>query len=143
MRILLLTFLTFFGFSAAAMAAPRVDHAWLRVVSGQVNGAGYMTIHNPGGKADKLVGVSADCCQAVELHSMRMQGSMMSMQHVSQLNIPAGGTVTFAPMGNHVMFIGFANPPVSGDNVEAVLHFSSGANVTVPFEVTQIGGAVQ
>lgn len=143
MRIALLSLIALFGFSAAAFAAPQADHAWLRVVSGQVNGAGYLTLSNPGDKADTLVGVTSDCCQAVEIHSMKMSGDTMMMQKMSQMPISAGGKLTFAPMGNHIMFIGFAQTPDSDDTVTATLHFASGHVVPVNFVVTQIGGVAQ
>ena len=55
------------------------------------NGAAYMILRNGGDTADRLVKVESDVADAVELHKTTMEGSMMKMAPVENIEIPAKG----------------------------------------------------
>ena len=63
-----------------------------------------------------------------------MTGSMASMKAVPSVDIPAGGKVTFAPGGLHLMVMGLKAPIKAGDSVEMVLTFDRAGVVKTPFE---------
>ena len=97
---------------------------------------GYLTIHNHGHMADRLVGVSADFAAKSEIHEMIHDNGVMKMRPLSKgIEIPAGGMVMLKPGGLHLMFMGLAEPLKPGRMLEITLEFGSGHSVTVPAHV--------
>ncbi len=67
----------------------------------------YLTIANAGAEPDALLAGETTVCQTVEPHAMRLDGDVMVMTYLPDgLPIPAGGSVTLAPDGDHVMLVG-------------------------------------
>ena len=96
--------------------------------------AGYVTIKG-GAKADTLLGATAPGAR-IELHSMTMDGGVMKMAKLDKVAVPAGGTVSFAPGGNHLMIYGLTGTPKT---LPITLDFASGAKVTVNAAVRTVG----
>lgn len=96
---------------------------------------GYMTITNGGEADDMLIGVRVEGPMAM-IHESREEDGVMRMLHLDAVEIPAGGTVAFAPGGLHVMIMGLQpdDLPV-GDTLDAVLVFDRAGEVPVTFEV--------
>jgi len=110
-------------------------HPHIRASMGQSpTTAGYLTILNNGKTADRLLSVSCACAASVTVHEMKMTGSMASMAQVPSVEIPAGGKVTLAPGGLHLMVMGLKAPIKAGDRVEMVLTFEKTGAVKTPFE---------
>ncbi|MFJ7885481.1 copper chaperone PCu(A)C [Pseudomonas sp. NPDC096917] len=98
--------------------------------------AAYFVIHNTGSTPDRLVSVDTPIAEKAELHQHVMQGDMMKMQPVVDVVVPAGGSVTFAPMAYHVMLVGIKDRSLllDGKHFPMTLHFEkTGA---VPVEVS-------
>jgi copper(I)-binding protein len=119
----------------AAHAAPKVQAAWSRPAAKGTTGAGFMTLVNPDAKADALVGVTSPIAREVQVHQSMMHGGMAMMQAAPSVPVPAGGSVTFAPGGYHLMFLGLSKPLNVGDKAPATLIFASGAKVQATFVV--------
>lgn len=97
-----------------------------------VTTGGYMTLSNSGGEADFLVAADAgDLAEAVELHTMVMDGEVMRMRPVEQIEIPAGGAAELRPGGLHIMFIGLQRSLEPGETVRLSLTFERGGTVEV------------
>ncbi len=64
-----------------------------------------------------------------------MGGGAMSMQEVSSIEIPAGGSVQLKPGGYHIMLMELAAPLKKGDTVAITLTFTKGGNQTVQAQV--------
>ncbi|MBH3407527.1 copper chaperone PCu(A)C [Pseudomonas glycinae] len=99
--------------------------------------AAYFIIHNGGKTADRLLSVDSPIAPTAELHEHVMQGDLMKMQQVPNVAIPAGGSVTFAPMAYHVMLM---NPTdrsllTDGKRFPLTLHFEKAGDVTVEVAV--------
>ena len=94
-----------------------IENAWARATpKGSEVGAGYLTIHNDGAVADRLTGIAADFAK-VQMHEMKMANGIMQMRELPDgIEIPAHGTVKFAPGGDHLMFVGLKTPLVKGAN---------------------------
>jgi copper(I)-binding protein len=87
--------------------------------------------------ADRLVSVSSDKANMVQIHESRIESGMMMMNELRDgLPLPAGETVALAPGGNHLMLMGVAEPLVAGDTVALTLTFES----SPPLEVTATVG---
>lgn len=96
-----------------------------------VNTAGYMLLRNTGSEPDFLIAASADFAEVVELHTMVMQDSVMKMDKVERIEIPAGGEVALQPGGLHVMFLGVNQELKAGGTTSFTLTFEKGGSVTL------------
>ena len=135
MRFIAPAALAALAIASAAQAAPKVTGAWSRPAAQGTTGAGFMTLSNPGAKADALVSVASPLAKGVTIHQSMLHGSMSMMQPVTTVPVPAGGSVTFAPGGYHLMFLELTKPLNVGDSVPATLTFASGATVKATFVV--------
>lgn len=91
-----------------------------------------MEIRNDGADADTLLGASTDVSQAVEIHSMEMEGGVMTMRPLPEgLTIPAGETASLKPQGYHVMLINLTRDLRPGDRFQLTLTFAKAGDVAV------------
>lgn len=99
-------------------AAGEVDvvQAWVRTTapSQQVAGA-YLQITSA--VPAKLIAASSPVAGSVEIHSMRMEGGIMKMQQLQDLDLPANKPVKLEPGGLHLMLLDLKTPLKPGDRV--------------------------
>lgn len=124
----------------AHAAGPRagtveVAQPWSRPAVAGSSGAGFMTLINHGRAPAVLTGAESPAAARVEIHRSDMAGGVMRMARQAQVAVPAGGRVTFAPGGYHLMLIGLKAPLKAGDSVPATLTFADGARLKVAFAV--------
>lgn len=119
----------------------QIAHPWTRQTApGQSNGGGFLIVTNKGRSDDRLVGVASPAAARTELHNMTMEGGVMRMRPVTGgLPIPAGGMLTLAPGGYHVMLIGLKAPLALGTMVPLTLRFEKAGAITVQLKVEPIG----
>lgn len=136
-----LAFAFILGAGAAAQAGElHVDDPWARASLGQVpNSAAYMTLHNEGGEADRLLRAEAAVAAAVELHTHVMEGDVARMRRVDEIELPAGESVALAPGGLHVMLIGLEAPLQPGETFPLTLVFERAGVLEVTVEVRAPG----
>lgn len=141
MRMKFLAFAAGLVVASAALAQPaqlEVKDAWARATPGNApNGAAYMTIQSP--TADRLVSAATPVAKRAELHTMSMQGMVMKMRPLPGLDIPAGGTVTLKPDGEHVMLLGLTHPLREGQSFPLTLDFEKAGSRTVTVTVEKVG----
>jgi copper(I)-binding protein len=134
---------------AACSPAPQGTPGALTIVEpwamatppGAAVGVGYMTIRNQTGAAVRLTGGESPVAQRVEVHSMSMDGGVMTMRPVEGgLEIPAGGAVELKPDGMHLMLIGLQRPLIEGESVTLTLVFDNGMRIDAPLSVRAMGG---
>jgi copper(I)-binding protein len=139
--------------AALAVALPALAHA---VVKGDLtlsnlevraslgvnpNTGGYLTVANKGATADQLVAISCTCARKVQLHVMRMQGQVMSMDRVNALSVPAHGKLELKPGGAHLMILGVKTPLRNGEKVNMTLTFRRAGKVETFFHVVATPGS--
>ena len=117
----------------AATTAIRVDHAWIRVLPGDLPAAGYARLENRSDESVALVGARSASYRRIMLHESVMSGGMSAMKRVSHLTIPAHGRAALSPGGYHLMLMGPARPVKPGDEVSITLVFAGGSIQTVEF----------
>jgi copper(I)-binding protein len=102
-------------------------HGWVaETIPGTKNGAIYLTIHNPGTEADRLIGVDSTVAEKTEIHESKRVNHVASMARLEFVDVPAGEHVEFKPGGGpHVMLIGITTPLKVGDMVELNLTFET------------------
>jgi len=130
----------------------RATRAWVRLAA--VPGhpaAAYLTLH--GGAEDvRLIAVDSDAAGSSELHqSMKtgpdgaatgaMTGQMTGMQRLDGLDLPAHGTLVFAPGGNHVMLFGVSPQVKPGGHMTLAIRFEKGQPLQADAVVVGAGDA--
>lgn len=108
-----------------------VRDAWARTADSGGNAALYFTLANDGPETDTLLSVSSEWATEAALHVSTQRGQMMHMSPVRTLPLPGEDSVSFRPLGAHVMLMGLMRPLVEGDSVSATLAFASGRTVRV------------
>jgi copper(I)-binding protein len=101
------------------------------------NGAVYMILMNEGGSADLLVSLETDVAEVVELHETKMEGDVMKMGPIPNIQVPAGGSAKLEPGGKHVMLINLKQELTPGDKIPLTLHFEKSGLITVEAEVRE------
>jgi hypothetical protein len=113
--------------------------AWVREAPpGAPVMAAYLTIENRGKQADRLVAVASTDFPQTEIHNMREQNGVLRMYAIDALPVPAGGQVTLAPGGLHLMLMKPRRALRAGDTVKLELRFASGARLTVDATVRRV-----
>jgi copper(I)-binding protein len=95
--------------------------------------AAYFVITNSSPDTDRLEAVGSPIAGAAQLHEHINQNGLMKMQHVETVDVPAGGTVTFAPMAYHVMLLDLKDRSrlIDGQTFPLTLHFQKAGDLTV------------
>ena len=113
-----------------------VSEAWVRVPASPDTTAAYLTIVNGTTADDSLVGVSTTAATSASLHRTTTDSSgMTGMQMTDSVHVPAGGTVSLAPGGFHIMLMGLTGDLKAGATIELVLTFEHAGVVKVTAEV--------
>jgi copper(I)-binding protein len=135
--------ITFLVLSAcgAGSAGPqiRVEDPWARPVPAVGgNGAVFMRLVNAGNEADQLVGGESPVAGSVEVHKTTMEESVMRMEHIPGLELPAKGEVLLEPGGYHVMLIGVNTSLALGDTLPITLRFEKSGDIQMEVQVREI-----
>ena len=108
-----------------------------------MSGAGYLAITNTGDTADSLIAVEAEFPR-VMIHDTKVENDIASMFHIDAAEIAPGETVTFAPGGKHIMFMGLDGDPFeAGEVVAATLVFEHAGRIDVNFNVETLEQIVE
>ena len=100
-----------------------IADVWARPGEPGDNSAAYMQIENNGSDDVVIVDASSDVAEMVEVHESQMEDGMMHMEHMHELAIPAGETVSLEPGGYHVMLMHPEQELAPGDTFSVTLHF--------------------
>lgn len=121
--------------------ALKIDHPWARATPGGAKvGGGFMKITNTGTEPDRLVGGSTEIAKILEVHEMKMEGTVMRMRALEKgLEIRPGETVELKPGSYHVMFIDLAAPLKEGEKVKGELVFEKAGKVAVEYKIENRG----
>lgn len=133
----------FAGSSPAPAEQDRVivSRAWSRATpKGAKVAAGYFTVENRGTRPDRLLSAESAAAAKVEIHQMSVQDGIMTMRPLDGgLAIPPDATVSFAPGGDHIMFVGLNAPFEEGQRIPVVLIFEGAGKVEAAFDVGSVG----
>jgi len=104
---------------------------------------GSFGILTNGGSEDVTVtGASSPVAGMVELHeTVMVDGAMQMQQKEGGFVIPAGGSVTLEPGGNHVMLMGLNRALAPGEDVEITLTLSNGETLSYDAVAKDFSGA--
>lgn len=95
----------------------------------------FMTIRNDGREDDRLVGVSGDAAEFVEMHTTETRDGVTMMAKIPGIDIPGGDEVVLEKGGLHIMLINLYEDLNEGDTVTVELQFEKSGPQTVTAEV--------
>lgn len=111
------------GFAQAQTAAPAsVDGAWARAsVPGQKASGAFMRI--TASEPLQLLRAETPAAGHAEVHEMKMDGNVMKMRALPQLELPAGKAVELKPGGHHIMLMDLKAPLAKDTQLPLTLVF--------------------
>lgn len=118
----------------------KIDHPTARATVGNMsNGAAFVQIENTGSADDVLLSVSSPAAAKTEIHSMTMEGDVMKMRALDQLDIKVGSKVEMKPgNGYHIMLLGLKKPLKNGDEFPLTLTFKKAGKLKVSVHVEEM-----
>ena len=131
-----------FAAPASVFAGVGIDvkNAWSPATAPNAPAAtAYMVLHNKTDRADQLVSAESASAQSVTLHSMSMEGGMMSMHMVKSITVPAHGMTALKSDGFHLMLKGLKKSFKEGAMIELTLKFKNAGEVKVHLPVKKEG----
>lgn len=121
--------------------AVTVSDAWVKAVDSDMTAA-FGTLTNNTDEEVTLVAATTDASAMVELHEVVMKdGSMVMQPKEGGIPIPAGGSATLEPGGDHIMLMDVTAPIEPGDVVELDLELSDGSSITMTATAKEFSGA--
>lgn len=135
--LLVTSFAQAHSYSAGSL---KIDHPAARATMGsQPNAAAYLQIDNTGSSDDALLSANSPAAASVEIHNMTMEGDVMKMRALDQLEIKAGSKVEMKPgNGYHLMMLGLKKPLKNGDKFPLTLTFKKAGKVKVSVNVEEM-----
>ncbi len=124
----------------ASAASVSVTDAWFRALPGTLPAGGYFNVHNTGKNDLAILGAQSDGCSTVMMHKSSSTGGMSRMEMVDKVDVRAGGKVSFAPGGLHLMCMRPTSLMKIGGKVPVVLQLSDGTRVAATFSVRGASG---
>ncbi len=123
------------------VASLEIDQPWTRATPPTAKtGGGFVTITNKGTTPDRLIAARSAASDKVEIHEMKMDGSVMRMRELAQgVEIPPGATVTLKPGGYHIMFMELKAPFAKDAKVPVTLVFEKAGSIDVELAVQPMG----
>jgi hypothetical protein len=112
----------------------QATNVWVRAAPSG-NSAAFMILKNGGSAADRLVKAESDVSKAVEIHKTTMEGGVMKMAPVANIEVPAKGQAELKPGGFHVMFIDLNRELKPGEKIKLKLTFEQAGTQELMAEV--------
>ena len=112
-----------------------VTGAWARaMLPGQQASAVYMRLIAK--TTTRLVDISSPLAGVAEVHDMKMEGDVMKMRLIENLELPAGKTVELKAGGSHLMLMDLKKPLAAGSQLPLTLHFKDAKGVASRMDIT-------
>ena len=132
-----LLFLGALAVPAAAQAPSLHVSGWAR--AGVGSSAAYVSVHNGGRAADRLLGASSPAAASVSIHDSATAGGVMRMRPAGAVALAPGKMIAMKPGGLHVMLSGLKAPLRPGTRLPLTLRFARAGLVRASLPVLPAG----
>lgn len=132
--------ISFLSSSASFAGGVSVSDGWFRALPSGLPAGGYFTLHNGGATPVDLVAAKSTACGMLMLHQSVTEGGMSRMREVNGVTAPAGGTISFAPGGYHLMCTKPTSAMTPGGRVKVIFVFSDNNRIDADFAVKGASG---
>jgi copper(I)-binding protein len=117
-------------------ADPQVENAWIRAAPPTAHMlAAYMDVTNPGPEDIRIVAADCSGFKRTEIHRSEIINEVATMSRQESVTITAGGSVSFAPGGLHLMLHNPLAPLKPGMDIECTLVLHNGTRLSAVFPV--------
>lgn len=113
---------------------------WIRALPNHLPAAGYFTLENGGSKPLELIGAKSPDCRELMLHHTVSDGGTERMEMVARIDVPAKGSIVFAPGGFHLMCMMPTADVAPGKTVPVTFEFEGGSSFQADFIVRNAAG---
>ncbi len=114
-----------------------ITDTWVKAAAEGMTAA-FGTIENSSDRDITITGATSDAATAVELHEV-VDDVMRPVE--GGFIVPAGGSLSLAPGGYHLMFMGIPAPIAAGDDVSVTLTLSDGSELRLTAVAKDFAGA--
>ncbi|WP_040796777.1 copper chaperone PCu(A)C [Nocardia higoensis] len=126
---------------ATAAETVTIQDQWIKAADSGMSAA-FGSLTNSGGREATIVSASSPASERVELHEVVVDagGAKTMREKDGGFVLPAGGTLTLAPGGEHLMFMDLHGPLRTGSEVPVTLSFADGSTTTFTAQVRDFAG---
>lgn len=119
-----------------------VTDAWVKA-GDEAMSAAFGELENAGPEPITVVSAETELAGRVELHETveNETGEMVMREKDGGFVIPAGGSLSLAPGGSHLMLMELAGPILAGEEYEFTLTFADGSSTTFTAPAKDYAGA--
>ncbi len=117
--------------TAAKLPLTVLSATIVAVPPGITETSAHLTLKNAGSTAVVLTGASSATFGHVMLMKTTRTGAMTGMKTVPTLTVPARGTLTMGPGGDHLMLMGIKRPLKPGEKITLTLKAKDGRTLNV------------
>lgn len=110
-------------------------HGPVLVVPPGGNAALYLSVHNRGSEADRLIGLESPLGEGGWHRTVREGGRVRMVAAPEGFEVPAGGHLRLSPGGDHGMLTGVRALPTPGQRVPVALRFARAGELRLEAEV--------
>jgi periplasmic copper chaperone A len=120
---------SFASLSQAATVEAR--DCWVRAMPPTLPSSGYFTLDNKGDAPVTLTDAATPAFGMTMMHKSENKGGTATMSHVDSVDVPAHGTLQFAPKGYHLMLEQPPKPLQVGSTIPLKLTFGDKSSIDV------------
>ncbi len=120
------------SFASLSQAATlEASDCWIRAMPPNMLSSGYFKVSNSGDTPATLTNADAPAFGMTMMHKSETKGSTATMSHVETVDVPAHGTLQFAPKGYHLMLEQPSKPLQVGSTIPLSLSFADKTTLKV------------
>ncbi|MDR5854399.1 copper chaperone PCu(A)C [Caballeronia sp. LZ062] len=117
--------------STAHAATLEAHDCWVRAMPPNLPSSGYFVVSNNGDAPATLTAANSPAFGMTMMHKSENKGGTATMAPVDSADVPAHGTLQFAPKGYHLMMEQPAKPLKIGSTIPLTLTFADKTTLNV------------
>ncbi|SAK63653.1 hypothetical protein AWB77_02296 [Caballeronia fortuita] len=121
--------------SISQAATLEARDCWVRAMPPNLPSSGYFTVANNGDKPATLTAAQTPAFRMTMMHKSDSKNGTATMSPVDSVDVPAHGTLSFAPKGYHLMLEEPGKPLKVGSTIPLTLSFADKSTLDVNCEV--------
>ncbi|EKS67941.1 MULTISPECIES: copper chaperone PCu(A)C [Caballeronia] len=121
--------------SFAQAATLEARDCWVRAMPPNLPSSGYFTVANNGDKPATLTAAETPAFGMTMMHKSESKNGTATMSAVDSVDVPAHGTLNFAPKGYHLMLEEPGKPLKVGSTIPLTLSFADKSTLKVNCDV--------
>jgi copper(I)-binding protein len=118
-----------------------VRDPWAKAATSGMS-ASFGVVRNPTARPIRIIGATSPYSTVVQLHQVVEQdGAMVMQEKAGGFVVPARGSLTLEPGGNHLMFMKLTKPIKAGQLIPVTLITADGGMITIKALAKNFSGA--